>query len=232
MFGGMHLENVSFKILGDWLDRSGWTIALTQAEVATPGVADSFIHASYLTRTRRTHQVKAASLYILLSKAYCSYLEGRDSNSEALSFSEWTDAMCKEHPQFLYWYRVQSLELSVLQLVRSFRVGDFNLYRESLINFVPCVFAMDHVNYARWLPVHIRDMYSLETRHPEVYQQFSKGAFVVHKTQRVFSAIALDQAHEQVNALVKGDGVAVGLTENPAAPRRWMVAGPKISRII
>ena len=34
-------------------------------------------------------------------------------------------------------------------------------------------------------------------------------------------------AHEQVNAGVKGEGGAVCLTENPAALRRWMVAGPR-----
>ena len=35
-----------------------------------------------------------------------------------------------------------------------------------------------------------------------------------------FSAIAIDQAHEQNHAIVKGDGGAVGLTENPSALRR------------
>jgi len=35
-----------------------------------------------------------------------------------------------------------------------------------------------------------------------------------------------------VNALVKGQGRAVGLTENPATLRRWMVAGPELSRMV
>ena len=38
--------------------------------------------------------------------------------------------------------------------------------------------------------------------------------------------------HEQVNAQVKGEGGAIGLTENPAALRRWMIAGPEVARII
>ena len=54
----------------------------------------------------------------------------------------------------------------------------------------------------------------------------------MHKTSRRFSSIALDHADEQVNAEVKGDGGAVGLIENPAALRRWMVAGPEIARMI
>ena len=52
------------------------------------------------------------------------------------------------------------------------------------------------------------------------------------KTTHVFSGIAIDQAHEQNNASVKGDGGGVGLTENPAALRRWMVTGPEMARLI
>ena len=40
----------------------------------------------------------------------------------------------------------------------------------------------------------------------------------------------MDQTHKQINALVKGNGGAVGLTENPGALRRWMVEGPEIAR--
>ena len=31
---------------------------------------------------------------------------------------------------------------------------------------------------------------------------------------------------------MKGDGGAVGLTENPAALRRWMVSGPEMARVV
>lgn len=42
----------------------------------------------------------------------------------------------------------------------------------------------------------------------------------------------MDHAHEQANAHVKGEGGAIGLTEDPAALRRWMLAGKEISRIV
>ena len=44
--------------------------------------------------------------------------------------------------------------------------------------------------------------------------------------------MAIDQFHEQVNALVKGDIGAVGLTESPQALERWMVAGPEMARVL
>ncbi|KAG0710519.1 hypothetical protein GWK47_022642 [Chionoecetes opilio] len=52
------------------------------------------------------------------------------------------------------------------------------------------------------------------------------------QVKRAFSAVTIDQAHEQNNTSVKGDGGAVGLTENPAALRRWMLSGPEMARLI
>ena len=65
-------------------------------------------------------------------------------------------------------------------------------------------------------------MLSLKEEHPYVYHQFLNYGFVVQKTARRFSSIAVHQAHERNNALVKGDEGAVGLTQNPAALRRWL----------
>ena len=66
-------------------------------------------------------------------------------------------------------------------------------------------FALDHINYARWLPVHLRDMFALEQIYPEVYTEFSRGHFAVSKLEKTFSTMAIDQAHEQNNAVSKGD---------------------------
>ena len=62
-------------------------------------------------------------------------------------------------------------------------------------------------------------MAELPNRHPLVAKQFNNGKFVVHKTRWIFSGIPIDQAHERNNAIVKGDGGAVGLTDNPSNPR-------------
>ena len=58
------------------------------------------------------------------------------------------------------------------------------------------------------------------------------GNFVVHKTKRDFSAFALDQAYEQANVVIRSDGGAIGITENPSALRRWMVSGPEMSHLV
>ena len=123
-------------------------------------------------------------------------------------------------------------ELTILIFVRSLREGNFELYKESCKRLAPWFFALDSTNYARWLPVHIRDMESVDTKLPNLAAQFRKGHFVVNKTNRSFSALPVDHAHEQNNKTVKGDGGAIGLTESPTQLMRWMVSGPEMSRII
>ena len=86
----------------------------------------------------------------------------------------------------------------------------------------PSFFALDHTHYSRWVPVHIRDMTTLHERLRDVAKE----------STRPFAAIAIDHAHEQNNAVVKGEDGAIGLTQNPRALLRWMVAGPEIARTI
>ena len=75
-------------------------------------------------------------------------------------------------------------------------------------------------------------MLTLEDRHPAVYAEFCKGNFTVSRSKRPFSRMSIDESHEQNNACVKGEGGAVGLTEQPAALQRWMVAGPEMARVV
>ena len=58
------------------------------------------------------------------------------------------------------------------------------------------------------------------------------GTGLLKKTSNSFSAIPIDQEHEQNNKLVKGSGGVVGLTENPSAFQRWMTAGPEQARLL
>lgn len=230
MLGGLHIEMAAFKTLGDWLDGSGWTDSLVHAGVASIGTADSFLKAVHITRTRHAHQITAAALHSLQKKAYTQYLE--TVVGELMNFESWCDERKRDCPQFKYWSLTLELQLLVFMFIRSIRTSDFSLYIESLTMLAPWVFALDHTHYARFLPVHIRDMKGLQAKHPATAKEFSAGKFTVKRSHRVFSAIAIDHAHEQNNAYVKGDGGAVGLTENPDALRRWMLSGPEIARVI
>jgi len=72
---------------------------------------------------------------------------------------------------------------------------------------VPC--PGSHQLYGRWIPVHLRVMVELPATHPEIAQEFRAGNFMVQETNRPFSAIPVDQAHEQNNAAIKGHDTEV-----------------------
>ena len=131
-----------------------------------------------------------------------------------------------------YWHTAIQLELLLLVFLKSLQASDFHLYVDGLSKMLPWFFAMNHTNYARWLPLHLRDMCSLDQKVPHVASEFKKGLFTVNKSPKRVSSIAIDQAHEQNNAMVKGEGGAVGLMENPNAFRRWMLSGPEMARLV
>lgn len=232
MFGGLHIEMAFLKLIGGWLEGSGWTAALVDANIASAGTAQSFLKASSVTRTRRAHQVTASSLYVLLQNAHTKYLESLSEGSDGLSFVDWCIQQKSVKPQFYYWYTTMKLELLLLLFLKSVRQSNFTQYVDSISKMLPWFFSMNHPNYARWLSVHVQDMRLQHHTAPEVFSKFNDGLFTVHKSTRNFSSIAIDQAHEQNNAMVKGDGGAVGLTENPNALRRWMMSGPEIARLV
>ena len=120
----------------------------------------------------------------------------------------------------------------MLSFVKSIREGNFQKFLDALTLFVPCMFSLDHTNYACWLPVFIQSLNRLHQQHPEVYNEFMKGRFTVQKTSRYFSRISDDQAHEQNNKIVKGNGGAIGIFDSPVSLTKWMISGPDIALMI
>ena len=150
------------------------------------------------------------------------------SFQQDLPFESWKKKMINESPTFHFWSIVLQFEILVFIFIRAHRQKIFDLFVEGLEALVPWFFALDHTNYARWIPIHLRDMKALPTHAKDQL----KNCWVIPKSQKKFSSMPIDQAHEQNNEFVKGSGGAVGLTENPSAFRRWMVAGPEKARIL
>ena len=230
VLGGLHIEMAAWKVLGNWLENSGWVEALMEGNVFTAGVADSLIKVSHVARTKQAHQITANALALLLHEAYGMYKRKVPQVCE--SMDAWIGRRKRESPQFQYWHVAFQLEVLVLSFVRSLRSANFQLYVECITKLTPWFFSLDHPNYARWMSVHVRDMAALKMTHPQVAAAFEDGHFTVNKSNHAFSAVAIDQAHEQNNATVKGDGGAVGLFQNEDALTKWMVSGPEIARIL
>jgi hypothetical protein len=172
------------------------------------------------------------ALHLLLQQSYDEYKASMPDGQAFRQFAQWCEQRCTESPQFQYWLTVMEFQMLLLTFIRSLRQRDFKMYKDSLCHIIPWFFALDHQNYARWLSVHARDMEMLHSTHPDMANHFENGKFVVTKSNAPFSAIAIDHAHEQNNAVMKGDGGTIGLTENPTALKRWMIGGPEFARLI
>ena len=84
--------------------------------------------------------------------------------------------------------------------IRAHRQRNFRPFVETLKALVGIFFAMDHHNYARWLPVFVADLESLPS---SVLVEFEgNGHWTISRTMNRFSAIAIDHAREQNNKLV------------------------------
>ena len=115
MIGVLHIEIALWNTVGDLLDGSGWTTALTESEVASSGTADSFLKVSHITRTRHVHQVTVLVLHSLLNEAF-----NQRSNIDE-SFGNWLEQMCKKSPTFKFWYIIAHYDILILTFVRPHR---------------------------------------------------------------------------------------------------------------
>ena len=83
--------------------------------------------------------------------------------------------------------------------------SNFKLYVKSIGEFLPWIFAFDHVHYARWLSINHYDIEKQKDTNLEVFQEFSvHGNFTAALTKNRFSKMGLDQRHEQLNKDNKG----------------------------
>ena len=121
---------------------------MIESGLGSPGVVESFLSLSHVKRTRYAHEVTACTLYSLLRQAY------QESDCDS-SFDDFCDEQVKRHPQFRYWLIIMRLEVILLSFVRSLRQDNFQFYIKSPKKLAPWMFALDHINYALWLPIQI-----------------------------------------------------------------------------
>lgn len=225
LFGPFHIEQAFLKVLGQLLDGSGWVSVIAHSGITTEGSARSRLKVAHVTKARAIHQITASALYSLLVDAH----EKSNCNE---SLEQWIDLQTARCPTFKYWVTVLNLEILLLVFVRSIRLCQYEIFKKCIKTMLPWFFLLNHLNYARWLTVHIKDLEMLPSTAPTINSEFNNGKFVISKTKTLFSALAIDQAHEQNNAMLKADGGAVGLMQDPVSLRRFTVAGPEVSSLL
>lgn len=148
----------------------------------------------------------------------------RETSELRMLFQDFTDESREKSKMFAFWEEYCRMVKLLLQFVKAERTGDWKLHLSSVAAMIPYFFAMDRPNYARWLPVYIMDMRQMETKHPEVHQEFLKGNHAVSRSSKPFAQVWSDMALEQtINADSKSKGGIKGISQNPGALDRWFL---------
>lgn len=109
-------------------------------------------------RTLYAHQVSVVALSLLKHEAYKSYC--REIPGDPATFEEWSIQQMIS-PMYKYWNQIIEFELLYCRFIRSIHEGDFDLYVQVLDELCPWFFIFDLIHYARWLPIHIKDLVEL-----------------------------------------------------------------------
>ena len=115
--------------------------------------------AALTAHTWWTPKVTVAALYILQYGVYDHFCE-REAR-EAVNQLKFEDCICqrgKHIPQFQYWQIVLELELLLHIYVHSLKQVSFIMYLDALTELTCWFHAFDHTKYARWIPLHLKDM--------------------------------------------------------------------------
>ena len=147
----------------------------------------------------------------------------KDSGTE-MALEDWVVVASQQSPTFKFWLLVHKYQHIIFMFIRAHRERKLELMVTTLRKLVPLFFALDHQNYARWIPIFIRD---LEVLPDSIQVEFEKGHWTITRSNRRFSSLPVDQAHEKANKRVKGVGGIIGLTENHDMLERWIMTGRK-----
>ena len=205
---------------------SGLKENLDTCSLSTIGVG-AVVDVNQINRARYCVQVTLCALYRKL-------IDAVNKTGSSLDPWKWMEEKSSSGDMVFYLRLVMNLQLEILIFVRAIREGNFSLFVQSLRNFLKWFFALGHINYARWLTVHVFDLVSLPITYPEIYQKMIRGFFCFVRTKSLFSRMAFDQVHEQHNKIIEGLGGASNLlnSQDDSGLIRWEMCGPEVARLV
>jgi hypothetical protein len=230
MLGFLHIEMAAYECVGKILSGSGWDRMFAKSGVHTSGVALSLLGSKDIKRTRRAHHLTLAWLHILKQRAYEEFCA--TAPRPVISFEMWQQIHAGQSATFWFWLLVEKTLLTLSRFYRAQRSGDWILTKEALFDFCPLFFSFGHTNYARWLPVFLKDMAQLEFSHPEIHAEFMDGKFVVQRGDGKFSLMGLDQSQEHSIKYLKEDSGSKGLYNKPEEKDMIEMSRGEIIRIV
>ena len=145
------------------------------------------------------------SLYTDLHLIYQKMMETQDMKElEQSELPDKIQKMIEAQKNSLQDSRTAKLWISYMQMIdilkrylKAERLGDWNLHLQATADMLPYFAASGHNNYLKSSYIYLQQMYELPNSHPSVHHNFSKGLFVVRRSNRQWAGIPMDQIIEQ-----------------------------------
>ena len=161
------------------------------------------------------------------SETFKCVLNDRTCQKVLEYFREYTRHLKESNgPLSKFWMQYVEMVEIMLGLLWADREGNWYLHLACIRRMIPWCFAMDRINYSRYLSVYFNQMTHLEEVCPELYAHFVRGGFSVqHKQGNPFGRIAVDQTTEEtVNKDTQTAGGTRGFSLKPGTVACYYLA--------
>ena len=126
-----------------WNGVDGQIYTYEKSQISTPGRVDSFLRGSKVRRTRYANQITLKVLLQLSKEAF--------DNPSSCEYNEWVNERKAASTSAYYWCTAVEMIATLFMFVRSIRESNYINYVNILKVMMPCFFALDHVNYSRYI---------------------------------------------------------------------------------
>ena len=138
----------------------------------------AFLHSLTEEAANKVKQVMADLQQSFPGPQYFEILNSDKFEEFVAFFDQFIQAGNSKHT-FRFWNSYLDMVEVLLHFLRGTREGNWNLHLASVRRMLPWIFANDHINYSRYLPVYWLEMRDLPTTHPVLHQQCMEGHFTV-----------------------------------------------------
>ncbi|XP_046608971.1 uncharacterized protein LOC124299714 isoform X2 [Neodiprion virginianus] len=248
--GPFHIMMAYFKAIGKVISDCGLTTVMVESSLLANGSVNGFLDGKHFNRCKRLHPLVALGLEILHFK---SFLQNdnitltediidevkRLQNCKISLFEIENDGLKElmnnygiykqqtlngEHGKTSQFYLIYiNLIHHYLDLSRSIRTGNFQLFKSVLPKITSIFFVLNQQNYARWSVKYYDSLLRVDKTHPDLYEGFLKGCFGIKRTTKPFSRQPIDLVLEQTinaEAARRLTGV-IHFTNSISARQRW-----------
>ncbi|PFX14895.1 Uncharacterized protein K02A2.6 [Stylophora pistillata] len=215
--GGFHIALNYLAVLENLYAQSGLEDLLIESGVYVAGTTSVLMLGKSYNKGIRAQKLSMEALFRLLWQAFLEWLSKTLKRwldgflSCVKSLTSVLEAFRSEEREkskaFCFWEVYINMVLVLLQFIKAERTGNWKLHLTATAAMVPHFFAMDRINYARWLPVYLSVMNMLETNHPEVYKEFINGnhSLKIKSFRSVAKITVMSTRHKEKISSVNAD---------------------------